>query len=82
MTDLEQTLYDLAAPLVEDKDSLAVKTMSSLDSREIVLYVYASKEDISRLIGRQGGMANSLRQMMNVASRIKNKRLSIKFESY
>ena len=55
--------------------------MESLNDNEILLYVYAPSNDIARLIGKQGMMANSIRQMLQVASRIENKRISIKFEA-
>ncbi len=82
MSELEKTLYDLVYPIVDDKDALSVKTMPSLDSNEVVIYVYAKSEDVARLIGRQGSMASALRNMMSIASRIENKKISIKFESY
>ena len=56
--------------------------MDSLDDNEILLYVYANSEDVARLIGRRGMMASSIRQMMSVASRKEDKRVTIKFESY
>jgi predicted RNA-binding protein YlqC (UPF0109 family) len=37
---------------------------------------------VARLIGKQGSMASAIRNMMSVASRLENKRISIKFESY
>ena len=56
--------------------------MESLNENEIILYVYASSEDVARLIGRKGSMATALRNMMTIAARLDHKRLSIKFESY
>jgi predicted RNA-binding protein YlqC (UPF0109 family) len=82
MVSMEQALHNLVEPMVEDKASLSVKMMQSLDDKEILLYVYAKSEDIARLIGRQGQMASAIRNMMSVASRLENKRISIKFESY
>ena len=82
MVDLEKTLYDLCAPLVEDKNSLSVKTMTSTNENEILLYVYANNEDVARLIGRHGSMTTSLRQMMSIAARDEHKRISVKFEAY
>ena len=79
---LEQALLDLVQPLVADKASLSVKEMASLDENEILLYVYAKSEDVARLIGRQGSMATALRNVMAIATRVQNKRISIKFESY
>ena len=82
MVNLEKTLFDLCQPLVEDKDSLSVKTMSSTNDNEILLYVYANSEDVARLIGRRGSMATSLLQMMSIAARNEHKRVSVKFEAY
>ncbi len=82
MVELEKVLYDLVYPMVDDKDSISVKTMSSLVENEIILFVYAKSDDVARLIGRKGTMASSLRQMMSVASRVENKRITIKFEAY
>lgn len=82
MTELEKTLFDLCLPLVDDKKSLSVKTMSSTNDNEVLLYVYANSEDVARLIGRKGVMATSLRQMMMIAARDTKKRVSVKFEAY
>lgn len=81
MIDLQNTLLNLVKPICDDQDSVTVKQMESLNENEILLYVYASSNDIGRLIGRQGTMASSIRQMMQVASKIENKRITIKFES-
>lgn len=82
MTDLEKTLYDLVVPIVDDAQAVSVKTMTSLNENETLLYVYAKSEDVARLIGRQGSMATALRQMMSIASRLEDKKITIKFESY
>ncbi len=82
MIDFEKTLLDLVKPMVDDPDSVRVQSMGSINENEIVLYVYAKSEDIARLIGRQGTMASAIRQMMSVSSRLDNRRVSIKFESY
>lgn len=82
MTDLEKTLYDLVTPIVDTKEAVSVKSMPSLNENEVVLYVYAKSEDVARLIGRQGSMATALRQMMSIASRLEDKKITIKFESY
>ena len=82
MIDYEMVLLDLVKPMVDDPDSVRIQTMDSINDNELVLYVYAKNEDIARLIGRQGSMASAIRQMMSVCSRLDNKRISIKFESY
>ena len=82
MVDLEKTLFDLCEPLVEDKKALSVKTMTSTNDNEVLLYVYANSDDVARLIGRKGAMASSIRQMMSIAAKDMRKRISVKFEAY
>lgn len=82
MIEYEKVVMDLVSPIVDDKTSLSVKQMPSLDENEVLLYVYANSDDVARLIGRKGSMASSIRQMMSIASRDENKRVTIKFESY
>lgn len=82
MIDYEKALLDLVKPMVDDKTNVSVKMMSTLEDNEILLYVYANSDDVARLIGRRGTMAASIRQMMSVASRSEDKRVTIKFESY
>ena len=80
--DYVKALQDICLELVNDRDKLEVREMPSLDDNAIVLYVYASHDDISKLIGRKGVMANSIGQLMSVSTRGMHKRLDIKFESY
>lgn len=80
--DYVKSLQEIASELVVDKNKLEVRQMPSLDEDTIVLYVYASHDDIAKLIGRKGMMANSIRQLMSVCGRLHDKKLDIKFESY
>lgn len=80
--DYVKTLQDIAKELVSQKDKLEVRQMPSLEEDTIVLYVYAAHDDIAKLIGRKGMMANSIRQLMSVSGRLNNKKLDIKFEAY
>ena len=81
MIDLEKILLNIVKPLCSDGESVMVKQMESINENEILLYVYAPSDDIARLIGKKGAMANSIRQMLQVASKIENKRISIKIEA-
>ena len=80
MAELDKVLLNLVKPMVEDKESLDVRLMPSLDDKEVLLHVYAKNDDIARLIGRRGSMASALRQVMSVASHSNNKKVTIKFE--
>ena len=81
MINLEQVLLNIVKPMCKDPETVLVKEMESENENETLLYVYAPSEDIARLIGKQGVMANSIRQMLQVASKIQNKKISIKFEA-
>lgn len=80
MAELDKVLLNLVKPMVEDKESLDVRLMPSLDDKEVLLHVYAKNDDIARLIGRKGSMASALRQVMSIASHSNNKKVTIKFE--
>lgn len=80
MADLCEVLQNLVEPMVDDKEKLEVRELSSDSERDVTLCVYAASDDIARLIGRKGMMASALRQVMSVASHTDNKRISIKFE--
>lgn len=82
MIPYEKVITDLVMPLVQDKASLSIKQMPSLQDNEILLHVYADHEDISRLIGKKGSMASAIRQLVFVAFRNENKKVIIKFEAY
>ncbi len=80
MAELDKVLLDLVKPMVENPEKLDVRVMPSLNEKEILLHVYASDDDIARLIGKKGSMASALRQVMSVASKSENKKVTIKFE--
>ena len=81
MTEVEKVLYDLVYPIVEHQEALAVKELESINENEIILLIYAKNDDIGRLIGKKGTMANSLRQVMGISSRLLNKKIQLKFEA-
>ena len=78
----EQVVRDIVLPIVEDKDQLMVKLMPSDDNKDLVIMVMAKSSDIARLIGKNGTVANSIREVVNVAGKIDNKHLHVKFESF
>ena len=61
MTDLEQVLWDLIQPMVNDPEKVQVHETEGDSENEVVLTVTASDDDVARLIGRKGIMASALR---------------------
>ncbi len=82
MMDYETVLLNLVKDMVSNPSNVSVKRMDSLDEKEILLHVYADKDELARLIGKKGIMASSLRQMMSIPARNEHKRVTIKFDSY
>lgn len=80
--DYIQVLTDITSELVENKESLSIREMPSIEDEKIILHVYAESKDLSKLIGVKGSMANSIRKLMSVAGQQIGKRFEIKFESY
>ncbi len=80
--DFAKIAKDIAKELVFDKEHLEVRQMPSLDENQVVLHVYCAKDDLARLIGRKGVVANSIRQLMSVSARLSKVKIDIKFESY
>lgn len=80
--DYAKILKTIAEGLVEQSDKLDVRELPSLEEDTVVLHVYSSKEDLGKLIGHKGVIANSIRQVMSVSGRLDDKKLDIKFESY
>lgn len=82
MKPIEDILYNLVAPLVENAENVSVKRLEGLNEKEVILAIYAPNDDIARLIGKQGSMAHAIRQVMSIGSRVLSTRITIKFESY
>ena len=80
MTNYEEVLLNLVRPLCSEPDNVLAKQMQSMDDNQIIIYVYAPDNDLSRLIGRKGVMAQSLRTMLQALAKSK-KRITIKFEA-
>ena len=52
--DLEKVLLNLVKPMVEDPDSVSVKSLPSLNENEILLVVYAKSEDMPKVLNGLG----------------------------
>ena len=73
----EKVVRDIVLPIVEDKDQLMVKLMPSENDKDLVIMIMAKSTDIARLIGKNGTVANSIREVVNVAGKINNQHLHV-----
>jgi predicted RNA-binding protein YlqC (UPF0109 family) len=70
VTDL---LEDLARRLVDEPDAVRVEREERDDV--IVLRLYVAKDDVGKVIGRQGRIARALRQLTRAAAGRRHKRV-------
>ncbi len=71
----------LVSSVIEKKDLFSVKETETEDSL-ISLVVYVSKDDIGRVIGKQGKTANAIRTIVQASFFENFKKIRIDFQSY
>jgi predicted RNA-binding protein YlqC (UPF0109 family) len=68
-----ELLEQLARRLVDDPDAVRVEREERDDA--IVLRLFVAKDDVGKVIGRQGRIARALRQLVRAASRDRRRRV-------
>jgi uncharacterized protein len=72
---LAELLEHLARRLVDDPDAVRVEREEREDV--VVLRLFVAKEDVGKVIGRQGRIARALRQLVRAASRDRRRRVVV-----
>ena len=75
---MEEIVKYIVNTLVENKD--AVSVVSAETERETVVTVKVAKEDMGKVIGKHGKIAESIRAIVKSASSGTGKRYFVKFE--
>lgn len=66
MTDLKQTLTDIAKAIVDNPDDVTV--IMAEDERSITLSLNVAPEDMGMVIGKNGKIAKAIRSVIKAAS--------------
>jgi predicted RNA-binding protein YlqC (UPF0109 family) len=69
----EGLLEELARRLVDDPDAVRVEREEREDA--VVLRLHVAKDDVGKVIGRQGRIARALRQLVRAAAGRQRKRV-------
>lgn len=77
----EKLVMDLVAPLVMHPEDLLVKKFSE-DEESITLQVIVHKDDLGRVIGKGGKIANAIRTIAYAAASRIGKRINIDIDSF
>jgi len=70
---VEDLLEDLARRLVDDPDAVRVEREERSDA--VVFRLHVAKDDVGKVIGRQGRIARALRQLVRAHSGREQKRM-------
>jgi hypothetical protein len=73
---MRELLDFLARSLVADPDAVEVTEVEEIDG-EVVLELEVAEDDLGRVIGRGGRVANALRSVMKAAATREDKRVVV-----
>ncbi len=77
----EKLIHELVWPLVVYPEDLLVKKFSE-DEEAITVQVLVNKDDLGRVIGKGGKIANAIRTIAYAAASRIGKRINIDIDSY
>lgn len=81
--DLVELTKEIVLSLVKDKDTVNVKEFETDEKNVILIEVMVSKDDIGKVIGKNGNNAKALRTLVQASSFLKdNKRVKINIDSF
>ena len=75
MTDLKQTLHNIAAAIVDDPDSVVVVVNETETTVNLTLSV--APDDMGMVIGRHGKIAKAIRTVIKAASVSGGKKVNV-----
>lgn len=80
LVELTKTIVE---QLVDDAELVTVKEFPSEKEDEIIIQIMVPEDQVGKVIGRQGKIANALRTIVQASSYINgNKRVNINIDSY
>ncbi len=74
---MKDLLVYIVRELVDDPDAIDVREIESEDGAELTLELRVAKEDMGKVIGRQGRIARELRTIMRSAAGHEDKRVTV-----
>lgn len=72
---MKQTLIDIVMPIVDSPEEVSVTEKISGDTS--ILELKVAKDDMGKVIGRQGKVAKSIRMLMRAAAARRQKRVIV-----
>ena len=83
MNDLVKLTEEIVKSLVVDVDGVSVKEFPSEDEKVMLIQVMVNEDDIGRVIGKDGKIANALRTLVQASSALSdNKYVKIDIDKF
>lgn len=79
--DFEKLVTELVKPITSHPSDVVTKTLSE-SNNVIALQVLVHPDDLGRVIGKKGRVANAVRTIAYAAAIRQNKRLEIEIDTY
>ena len=74
-------IENLIRPLINMQEDLYIKELPS-ETEHILIQVIVNKQDLGRVIGKQGKVANAIRTLAYATGSQQHKKIKINFDSY
>ena len=78
MTNLKETLYNIACALVDTPDEVAV--IENVDGDTVNLVLSVAADDMGMVIGKHGRIAKALRMVMKAAANADGKKVNVEIK--
>ncbi len=80
---LVELTEEIVKSLVVDKEAVSVKEFDTDDDKTMLIQVIVAEDDMGRIIGKSGKVANAIRTLVQASSYLKdNKRVKINIDKY
>ncbi len=80
--DYEKLIHTIIDPIITHPESVLIRQIEDPEKKELRVVVAAEAEDISKLIGRKGVVANSIREVISIAGKEEERHVHVSFESF
>jgi predicted RNA-binding protein YlqC (UPF0109 family) len=80
--DLVKLTEELVKAVVKDPEAVSVKQFDTEEENSILIQVMVAADDMGRVIGKAGKVANSIRTLVQASAYINNKRVKINIDSF
>ena len=75
MTDLKETLYNIAKAIVDSPDEVVV--IENVDGKKVNLTLTVAEDDMGMVIGKHGKIAKAIRTVMRAAATADGKDVNV-----